>query len=73
MSIGVGSAAASAQFLRQTQQLSQQTIQVQQDNSEQQANNFIKRVGANTVKNQQISVDALQQQNKRGSAINVVV
>lgn len=73
MSIGVGSSSASLQFLQQTQRLSQQSIQAQQDNSEQSANSLIKRVGSNTVKNQQIAVDAFQQQGKRASAIDLYV
>jgi len=73
MSMGIGSTDASLQFLQRTRTLSQQTIQMQQDNREQAANSVVTRAGQNIAKNQQIMVEALQQENKRASAIDMYV
>jgi len=72
MSIGIGSSNA-FQYLRQSQALSQQSIELQQNVSQQSADRLVARSGQNAAKNQNIAVSALQQQSRRGSAIDISV
>ena len=67
---GVGSD-ASLQYLQQSQKLSNQNMQLQQQNADQTNQTIVRRAASNTVQNQQSSVSAIQNSLRRGQALDL--
>lgn len=64
---------ASVQFFQQSQQLSAQTVQLQQQKGSQQTESIINRGSSNTIHNQQTHVSNLQSSLQRGQAMDMYV
>jgi hypothetical protein len=71
--MSVGTSQVSLQFLQQTSTLSNQIVQTQQDNAQQTAVTSLRRAGKNTVHDQEAVISTLNQQGRRGQAVDMLV